>query len=233
MNDNRTRRASIAQETLAVLREGSYRTPMGRQVDLAAPLAESLQSSELIRPADWPSIYEQTARTLEREQPASIDVTAETTLAAARRLSSKAENRVLSLSFASAKNPGGGFLGGSQAQEESLARASGLYPCLLRHEDYYRANRQCGTLLYTDHAIHTPSVPVFRDDNDQLLENPYATGFPDDARPEPRRHAPGVAGDRPGAPGLPAAICPRPGDGRGSRVYARGRRRVGMRRLPE
>ena len=34
------------------------------------------------------------------------------------------------LNFASAKNPGGGFLNGSMAQEESLAIASAMYVCM-------------------------------------------------------------------------------------------------------
>ena len=71
------------------------------------------------------------------------------------------------------KNPGGGFLNGSQAQEESLARASALYVCLLNHMAYYDANRHSRSLLYTDHMIVSPQVPVFRDAADQLLEEPW------------------------------------------------------------
>lgn len=82
-------------------------------------------------------------------------------------------DRVAVLNFASAKNPGGGFLNGSQAQEESLARASALYACLKHHTGYYEANRTESSLLYTDHLIVSPRVPVFRDDADQLLEEPW------------------------------------------------------------
>ena len=85
-------------------------------------------------------------------------------------------NKVLALNFASAKNPGGGFLGGSQAQEESIARASGLYACI-RSSPMYSVNRHCGTCLYTDHMIYSPDVPVFRDDHDRLLEEPYTLSF--------------------------------------------------------
>lgn len=100
----------------------------------------------------------------------------ETTLEATRRLWQEGE-RVLALNFASAKNPGGGFLSGSQAQEESLARASGIYICLTGWEQMYVANRQCGTCLYTDHMIYSPDVPVFRDSEDRLLESPYRISF--------------------------------------------------------
>ena len=46
------------------------------------------------------------------------------------------------LNFASAKNPGGGWESGALAQEETLARASGLVPCLKKFEkEMYEPNR--------------------------------------------------------------------------------------------
>ena len=84
---------------------------------------------------------------------------------------------MLALNFASARNPGGGFLGGSQAQEESLARASGLYACINPLQGMYEANRRCPTCLYTDHMTYSPAVPVFRDDEDRLLDRPYPVSF--------------------------------------------------------
>jgi uncharacterized protein (TIGR02452 family) len=84
---------------------------------------------------------------------------------------------VLALNFASAKHPGGGFLSGSKAQEESLARASGLYACLAPVEHMYEVNRSCATALYTDHIIYSPRVPVFRDDEGNLLDLPYPVSF--------------------------------------------------------
>jgi uncharacterized protein (TIGR02452 family) len=97
-----------------------------------------------------------------------------TTLAAAKELhAAHGAERVALLNFASARNPGGGFLNGSQAQEESLARASGLYASLNRTTDYYEANRRERSALYTDHMIYSPRVPVFRDDHDRLLDEPW------------------------------------------------------------
>jgi uncharacterized protein (TIGR02452 family) len=69
------------------------------------------------------------------------------------------------LNFASARNPGGGFLSGAKAQEEDLCRCSGLYPCLLQCKGYYKANQSPGG-LYTDHAIFSPRVPFFKTDGD-------------------------------------------------------------------
>lgn len=84
---------------------------------------------------------------------------------------------VACLNFASAKNPGGGFLGGAQAQEESLARASGLYPTLQTQLAYYAYHRAGSSCLYSDHAIYSPGVPVFRDDGGQLLDTAWTCDF--------------------------------------------------------
>jgi uncharacterized protein (TIGR02452 family) len=99
---------------------------------------------------------------------ASIEVTGETTAVAARRIGD-----ALALNFASAKNPGGGFLRGAKAQEEDLARCSALYECQIGKQRYYAANRACGTLLYTDHLIYSPRVPFFRDEDLELLDEPF------------------------------------------------------------
>ena len=81
--------------------------------------------------------------------------------------------RVVALNFASAKNPGGGFLGGAKAQEEDLARSSALYACMRDQRAYYDANRHEPSLLYTDHMIYSPDVPFFRDDRLRFLEDPF------------------------------------------------------------
>lgn len=64
------------------------------------------------------------------------------------------------LNFASYKNPGGFFLGGSAAQEEALCHESNLYPILLNFEhDYYAENRKkLNRALYTNRAIYSPLV---------------------------------------------------------------------------
>lgn len=40
------------------------------------------------------------------------------------------------------------------------------------NEEYYRINRQCGTMIYTDHAIYSPNVVFFRDGRFELLDRP-------------------------------------------------------------
>jgi uncharacterized protein (TIGR02452 family) len=83
-----------------------------------------------------------------------IEVKNETTLAAARRLLDLARKPV-ALNFASATHPGGGFLSGGLAQEESLARSSGLYACL-RNNPMYEYHRSNYDPLYSNYAIYSP-----------------------------------------------------------------------------
>jgi uncharacterized protein (TIGR02452 family) len=105
-----------------------------------------------------------------------IEVSNETSLQALARLARENTDEVMCLNFASAKNPGGGFLGGAQAQEESLARSSGLYPCLLAQPTFYEFHRKQKDLLYSHRMIYSPSVPVFKNDGGELFE-PYNAAF--------------------------------------------------------
>jgi uncharacterized protein (TIGR02452 family) len=106
-----------------------------------------------------------------------LEVVNETTLSGIRRLLVESTEPVAALNFASAKNPGGGFLGGSEAQEESLARASALYTSLMRAWPYYEKHRSLQSALYTDAMILSPHCPVFRDDSDGMLEEIYFASF--------------------------------------------------------
>lgn len=77
------------------------------------------------------------------------------------------------LNFASAKHPGGGFLRGAMAQEESIARVSTLYASLCSQPDFYNHNLSVKTSLYTDYIIYSENVTVFKDDDGNPLMVPY------------------------------------------------------------
>ncbi len=79
--------------------------------------------------------------------------------------------RIAVLNFASFKNPGGAFLGGSSAQEESLCHVSFLYNVLSQFKDtYYAENMQMlNRALYVNRGIYSPKV-FFTYDNGQGLE---------------------------------------------------------------
>ncbi len=143
-------------------------------MEIADALKAAQSNTKLLRPEDFPQ-----SLSLSESSPrftTQLSVTSETTLQAAARLASKGIEP-LCLNFASAKNPGGGFLNGATAQEESFARASGLYSCLRTQKEFYDFHRQQGDLLYSDHLILSPGVPVFADDHGRLLEAPYLSGF--------------------------------------------------------
>jgi len=88
----------------------------------------------------------------------------------------------VALNFASATHPGGGFLAGARAQEESLCWSSGLYACLSDHPVYAFHQAQ-GDPLHTDYVIYSPAVPVFRSDEGALLPEPWPLAFITSAAP--------------------------------------------------
>jgi uncharacterized protein (TIGR02452 family) len=168
---SRNERATIAAETVQILSTGSYTSPCGRAISILPELNHSINQTRLFAPGQLAKIG---AVEPARHTSTQIRVTNCSTLSAAKAIhTTHGPERIALLNFASARNPGGGFLSGSQAQEESLARASALYAGLSRMTDYYNANRQLKSALYTDHMIYSPLVPVFRDDADQLLDEPW------------------------------------------------------------
>lgn len=181
----------IAQQTEQIVAAGSYRAPDGREVSVAAAVRAARDGTRMYGPGPvevppFPPV------------DTSVEVTGESSLEAARRIAGP----VAVLNFASARNPGGGYLNGAQAQEEALCRASALYTCLSGVREFYDHHRAHRDPFYTDRVIHAPAVPVFRDDRGRLLDEPYTAGFLTAAAPNAgvvRRTAPERAADLPRA----------------------------------
>jgi uncharacterized protein (TIGR02452 family) len=160
----RSTRRELARKTLEIVDRGSYEID-GRTVSIASALQRCVAGTVSYPPDQPIDVVQGDLCATE------IEVTEETTLSACRRLVAAGHDAV-ALNFASAKNPGGGFLNGAQAQEESLARSSGLYASI-RTSPMYAYHRARSDALYSDYAIYSPGVPVFRDDDGALLAEPY------------------------------------------------------------
>lgn len=170
MSFDSSQAAAKGREAVAISEAGFYDAPSGKRVDIAARVAAAkAKTTDFHFDQAVPLPEPGTADT-------RITVVNCTSLAAARSLIDQKKTPSI-LNFASAKHPGGGFMRGAQAQEESLARASALYACIERSPmyPYHRGNKDC---LYTSWMIHSAEVPVFRDDElGPLLEEPYLASF--------------------------------------------------------
>ncbi|MEU6315244.1 TIGR02452 family protein [Streptomyces sp. NPDC047014] len=173
-----SRLREIARQNAEILAAGSYRTRSGRLIPLAAALAEAKAGTRIY----GPNRIIPDDDGLTRGAATAVEVTGESSTVAARRLTEAAGEAgasalVAVLNFASARNPGGGYVRGAKAQEEALCRASALYETLLEVPEYYAVHRAEVSTFYTDRVIHSPGVPVFRDDRGELMESPFLAGF--------------------------------------------------------
>ncbi|MEU4353223.1 TIGR02452 family protein [Streptomyces virginiae] len=173
-----SRLREIARENAEILAAGGYRTRSGRQVELAAALADAKAGTRIY----GPNRVIPGERIVGGGRATAVEVTGESSTVAARRLAADAPAGtaaagVAVLNFASARNPGGGYVRGAKAQEEALCRASALYETLLEAPEYYEVHRAEVSTFYTDRVIHSPAVPVFRDDRGELMESPFLAGF--------------------------------------------------------
>ena len=117
----------IAKETIEIIQSGNYTSES--VIDISKEINSSIDGSIYYAGEISISIGESVPI------QAVIEVTNETTAQAAVRLCSK--SNLVALNFASARNPGGGFLSGAIAQEEDLCRCSALYGGLKKHPKFY------------------------------------------------------------------------------------------------
>ena len=96
------------------------------------------------------------------------------------------------LNFANPYTPGGGVINGANAQEEDLCRRSTLYKSLTSEEasKFYEENKKGKENIFTDAAILSPHVEVFRNPNGIYLDKPLEVAVLTMAAP----YAPGLAG---------------------------------------
>lgn len=99
------------------------------------------------------------------------EVTNEDCCSAARRLADR--HKPLLMNFANPYQPGGGYLAGAAAQEESICRRTTLYASLSHPEAYeiYRFNQILHRPTDTGCMIWSPYVYIFRDSRLALSED--------------------------------------------------------------
>ena len=174
----------IADETLRILRDGYYPFK-GTDRDLTEYAAYSKRKTKYYPPSSPIGGWAASQPNLPPDSsPAHVSVLHVSTLDAARLLENVFKNdpsqqgKIGVLNFASATKPGGGFRNGAEAQEESIARSSTLYPCLMTEEaaKFYklhsRESAENHPAYYSHAIVYSPKVTVFRDD-DGLFTYPF------------------------------------------------------------
>ena len=161
-----------ARETLDIIENGRY-TANGHEVDVRQDIDHAMATADLYTEDGFEEVMKSADQKIALlKVNTKIIVENTSVLDGASRLVQACE-RVGCLNFASAKNPGGGFLNGAIAQEESLAMSSILYGTQMKHHKMYDYNRGRHTYLYSDYMIYSPDVVVFRDNDGELLTQPY------------------------------------------------------------
>jgi uncharacterized protein (TIGR02452 family) len=166
MSDIKFKLIQIARENLAIAEKQRY---FFEGTDIHLDIENSIKESVYL-PPERPIKHKP-----QREGKTKFAVIDGTTLdaALAMKLHDKTKS-VLVLNFASARHPGGGFLTGAIAQEESLCRASVLFNCLnsAHVQTFYQNNIDSNDKAYSDAMIFSPNVPFFRNSNNDFLPEP-------------------------------------------------------------
>lgn len=180
-------RKASAKETIEIIKQGYYFLPQKKeqkenrkQIEIGEDIQQSVEKSLLFTPKQGEELLQQYKKKSEENKKVCSNEKRKvkskieniSTVDAIQELYIEGKREIGVLNFASAKNPGGGFLNGAKAQEESLAVSSSLYYALIQHGEYYEKNREQNSMMYTDYGIYAPEVVFFRDGKLNLVEEP-------------------------------------------------------------
>ncbi|KAJ7041506.1 hypothetical protein C8F04DRAFT_1079056 [Mycena alexandri] len=161
----------IAKKTRDVIKYKKV-TVNGLVFDLSDLLARSKHETAYYPPNSLLSAWNSVNLSFHRPTVV-IEFLETTTLDAARTAGLKGRARPIGvLNFASAEQPGGGFINGANAQEESIARSSTLYASLMTPtaQQFYALHAADGRGGFYTHAmVYSPHIVVFRDDDGNLV----------------------------------------------------------------
>jgi uncharacterized protein (TIGR02452 family) len=163
-------RIETAKKTLEIVEKGQYEHN-NIPINVKSGIKNTIEKTYTISPDNWEKIFEESAlKKAKLNHETNTQIWNCSTIEAIEK-SNKALKTVV-LNFASAKNPGGGFLGGASAQEESLARSSSLYASQTKNREMYEHNRSKSTFLYSDYMIYSPETLFWFDDDGGTFETP-------------------------------------------------------------
>jgi uncharacterized protein (TIGR02452 family) len=175
--DNAATRRRIADETLAAIEHGEIQL-QGSTYRFRDVVSYSVDNTIFFPPDSLLATWSTSPPASLSTSPAQLELCEGSTLQRAgvllQELNANAAGdggspaRIGVLSFASATKPGGGFLSGAQAQEESIARASTLYTSIITPtaNQFYQLHKKDRRGGFYSHAmIFSPSVIVLRDDS--------------------------------------------------------------------
>ena len=166
---SRVKARQMGLETLEILKKGSYQSYGGKNIAIREGILNAVNGTVTYSPEEQLPIAVRGDRNL------GVVISNVTSLFAAKALLAEGYTPAV-LNFASATSPGGGFLSGARAQEEYLCRSSALFACLTGNPMYSRRDFHTNP-FYADYVIYAPNVPVFRDDDGELIEMPYKCSF--------------------------------------------------------
>lgn len=170
---SRSKRAQLAHNTVGILERGEYTDYEGETHQIARDVEDARTNTRLYSHTQLDELVNQSSPKTEGQ--VDLEVTGEGAVGAARRLATLYSN-VTILNFASAKNPCGGMLGGSRAQEESIGVCSSLHSCLTQgrlQAGYYRLHKENSRDgRYSHTMIWSPQVVLLRDEPAFQLAKP-------------------------------------------------------------
>jgi uncharacterized protein (TIGR02452 family) len=155
----------MGMETVEILKQGFYQTANRKVIDIRKIVLKSVEGTVTYSPDKPLPIAAKGGSTLR------VVIANTTSLSATRLLLAEGYSPTV-LNMASATHPGGGFLHGSRAQEEYLARSTSLFACLTGNEMYSRRDFDTNP-FYADYVIYSPHILIFRNDDGELMEEPY------------------------------------------------------------
>ncbi|KAI0827711.1 hypothetical protein BC628DRAFT_151908 [Trametes gibbosa] len=181
MSQRRNKLKEISQSTLKAIDQGFY-SLNDLTYDLHVPTTISKQQTQYYAPDSLLSTWKNnSSSTCTNNDSTNFSVLEVSTLEGTRLLRDALRPddpndpapKLGILNFASARKPGGGFLSGAQAQEESIARSSTLYSTLMTRtaQAFYTLHNRDPKGGYYSHAmIYSPGVTVFRNDEGDWVE---------------------------------------------------------------